>query len=110
MQIMIDGTKTEIDGPGGRTTATHITERAAAVHALRSALQALGWRVSGPRSTDRFRLPLRLKGEKMGPPLDASRWRERANGFVATHGEKRIKVDASGDLPIEIEIEIGGGQ
>lgn len=83
-------------------TITHATEREAQLYAARRELEAAGWSVRGPASSDGHRRPLLLPGESMRTPLDGRRSDERAQGLCAWSPIGTICVDACAGLPIVV--------
>jgi hypothetical protein len=88
------------DGEIVRVTHTCSSRRVAQVTAAKIALASRGWDLSGIGSTDGWRLPLLLPGEKMGPLLDGALSDRRVQGFVAKRGIDVIGVDASAGMPL----------
>lgn len=114
MTITIDGNIVHEQADGARGTHTCATRRAAQVLAAVLALRETGWKVRGPSTSDGFRLPLLLPGEKLGQPLDGGRTDERAQGFVAWRGRNPAAADSSGNSDrsaaevIAIDASVGG--
>ncbi|MGN6107218.1 MAG: hypothetical protein ACTHU0_19075 [Kofleriaceae bacterium] len=105
--VTVDGNIVHEQRAGEQRVHRCATHRVAQVLAARLELEAAGWSVEGPSTTDGMRLPLVLPGEPMGQALDGSRADARAQGFTAFRGGSGrrsaldvLRIDACAGLPL----------